>query len=668
MYPYQKYDKVHEIIVNLENPDRWMEAGNYILVNLCGQPPLAQNEQDGKEACNAHFFSLLDNDNYLMAAVMAWGLDGFDPRPKCVRRIFKAIKDENKLMLQGASSLSKTFSASVWILLDWCRDPEHTAVRLASMSEMHLKNNLFSSIIRLWRSSAIKLPGQASAALFLGLDPNSGNSCIRGITFPKDDNITGRFLSFKFYNRTPVHPVFGKTSRLRIFLDEFNKISPGVIRDLNSVVASMFDKEHIKIITAYNPADTSHASYQLAEPEVGWGGVDPDKDWRWKSKRGGWQIERLDGMQCENVIENKVLYPGFLTKEAYDGYQTHGDNSADYWTYGRGWFPMTGAHNTIINLHSLNVAKRIPIYLKNVTEMASVDTAMINDKTWFTKYRYGQAIGWIKQNGEKEYFGGDINKQEIRWIVYLDDWAIIPGAKDEWELAGAIAETCKSHNVAPKWTAVDATGAGHAIKNALLRIFGDVFGVNWVEGCSDKKMVLEDTEGPEGNYSTVNCEMWFTFKRWIEGGIIFINPKLDTEKLFDQLTTRRQRANKVSAGKVQVESKAEWRSRAGHGESPDAADSAIQITQLIRHRHEIIPSIGKAAVDAKAATASGRTVWDEWRERFKPTETENWKKHGVEDNQPDDPENDVQNESWSIEQELGGSSPADEEEEVFPTW
>ena len=581
MDDFEQYDTINGLLRRAgDGEGRWLLAAN-TLARRMGLPDRFRDAAAGRAAVLAHFHYLLDADLFREAAVLAWGFGKVTPYPRFVGDIERCVNENHHLLVQGSSGCSKSFWITLRLLLEWVRDPEYTTVRVASMSQAHLQDNLFSHLIDLYTTSVIPLPGQCDKNLFIGLNPRVGYGCLRGITFPKDEVTTGRFLGFKFQNRASPHPRFGGVSRLFVFLDEFNKMTPGVLGDLNSIESQIFDLDHVKIIAAYNPRDVSNIAYTVSMPKAGWGSVDPERDFEWDSK--AWHVLRLDGMKCENVVEKRVKHIGFLTYQAFLGFLSKGDSSADYWTYGRGWWPMFGTYNTIFPRNLLLQCRHTPIFERDVVELGSVDAALIHDKTIFTWARYGPALGYVREDGTRVLFPPG----RRRHLCSVEQQIEITGCQDEWELAQKIRDVAGQFGVTAEWLVLDATGAMSVLKNNLLRLMGGVLGLVWSEGASERRMLADDTEKADAYYHNISSEMWFATKIWIEAGVLFLSPRLAETPLFDELTSRRRREIRNGTGKAQVETKHDYIAR-GH-DSPDRADSLVQLQQLIRARHAVLP-------------------------------------------------------------------------------
>lgn len=591
--------QLNEIHATLSQEDGagWMTGAENILT-LMGEEAKIPDVAAGMEVAKVYFDALLENNQKAEAAVLCWGFEMFDPRPQVVQEIFEAYPKYAKLALQGSSGVSKSYSMGIIALLDWAEDPWYTTWKCAAVNKEHLLSNFFSHIVRLHEASVIKLPGNCDKQLYIGDDRGKGMGGIEGVIFPLDQVSTGRFRGFHEMRRKKAHPKFGVMSRIRIFLDESGQMTEGVFSDLDSPSSHIHGVENTKIIQAYNPVDPTHITHRIAEPKNGWDTVDIEEDFSWPSKEG-WYVLRLDGMKVENVIQRQFLYPGLQTWEGMQGYLAKGDRSAAYYTFGRGWFPEHGTFNTIMTTSLLDRARGSAVFHGSVTECASVDIALENDQVVLTKGRYGEAGGLILPSGERIIFSDTQGGPRSRWVLEIEQQIEIPLMADGYALAEKIKEICLTLKVPPEWLIVDKSGNGLDVFNMLRRFFGDVFGVVWSQGATNFKVLAEDTETPEKFYSHIASEMWFSTKRWIENGIMLINPNVPRSPLWEQLTGRRKAMEQTMSGKVCVESKKKYIGRGNP--SCDHSDSLIMLPQLLRMRHATLPGMSHNAKNPAAA-------------------------------------------------------------------
>lgn len=321
---------IHSLLVE----EKWNDAGNMILSAL-GSKPRTLTKAQSLTICRGLTQHLLDNDQYLEVATLQWGSDMFNTEPESSRRVFNAWHTKNKILLMGASSMSKTFSSGAWLVLDWMRDPLYTTVKLAAVSENHLNDNLFAHVRRLLNNCAIPLPYDIhflDSDLWFGVRGAGYEFGFSGLAFKQSQETSGQFKGYKILPvRKIPHPKFGAMSRLRVLGDEGQNWPGGPFKDFNSLVASMGDDHLIKLGVAFNPEDQARTVVQMAEPDQGWLDEDLDRLYDYTSKQG-YSVVRLDAAKSENVVQRKRVFHGLQTYEGYLSYlKAGGDNSANYY-------------------------------------------------------------------------------------------------------------------------------------------------------------------------------------------------------------------------------------------------------------------------------------------------------------------------------------------------
>lgn len=315
---------IHSLLA--EGKDRWVDAANAILYisQISGQ---VAHYSEAKIIVRAFLQRLLDNDDYLLAATLLWGNTMFNVEPSFVRRVFESLNTHSLILLQGAASSSKTYSAGAWMLLDWIRDPYFTTIKVISRDEGHLKTNLFAHIWSLLKASVIPITDDDEKnityrehELFIGMTDAGPYFGFHGVAVKHSSSSTGDLKGFKPKPvRKTEHPRFGFMSRLRVLGDEGQNWPVGPFTDFESLKGSMKGKDMVKIVISYNPEDMGKLIVQMAEPMHGWIEDDLDKLYDWESKKG-WHVTRLDGAMSENVIQKKEVYPGIQTYEGFLNY------------------------------------------------------------------------------------------------------------------------------------------------------------------------------------------------------------------------------------------------------------------------------------------------------------------------------------------------------------
>lgn len=547
--------------------------------------------------CRGLFQHLLDSDQYLEAATLQWGSEMFNTEPESTVRVFKALQEDSLILLMGASSLSKTYAAGAFFLLDYLRDPTATTVKLAAINEDHLRKNLFAHVATLFRSIAIPSPYDIQVRdsdLWLGIKEAGYEFGISGIAFKQSQETSGQFKGYKAKPvRKTAHPKFGHMSRLRVLGDEGQNWPNGPFKDFNSLIASKSGSELVKIAVAFNPESISQYVVQLAEPEVGYRVEDLDVIYDWQSK-AGWRVCRLDAAKCENVIQRKVVYPGLQTYEGYISYlKAGGDNSPSYFTFARGFPPIKGTVDVIIPPSWPQEARGEATFVETPQDYAGIDLAFMGkDTAQMAVGRFGLASGYRDQFGKFQVFRDRLNikNEKPRHVLQIDQ--IIPLAKHDntVTMAEEIIGKCKALGIAPERIAVDATGYGFGVAGHLRKVFGDIVSVAWNEKASEMRITAEDLEGASKQCDGIMSEMWWAFRRWLDPSCraILINQIVPQQPLQTQLTSRRY--NPGSSKGIKVEKKEEYMARNGQN-SPDEADSVMMLLHVVRMRSSVLPGL-----------------------------------------------------------------------------
>jgi hypothetical protein len=252
-------------------------------------------------------------------------------------------------------------------------------------------------------------------------------------------------------------------------------------------------------------------------------------------------------------------------------------------TFCRGWFPINTGFDTVIRQEdcSKNIAECI--YPQEYVNIATVDLAVRSDRVILTHARWGLCHA-LKKEGEKM----DTFVKPKHMAQIMQQYPI-EGIHDSIELSKEIMRICGSIGVDPEWCAVDSTVGGEGVYSYLRNYFGNVLGIEWGVSPSEIRSLAESQKLPNELYNRMSDEMWYVMADWLRAGAVKWHPSMTRQPLFTELTTRKAGKN-TSNGKMRVEGKSEYKAR-NRGESPDYADSVIQIPQLIRTRGKVLPGM-----------------------------------------------------------------------------
>jgi hypothetical protein len=520
---------------------------------------------------------LLDNGGFPEAAAILWTPNMFTFEPSSVRAVWQLFDTSDRGLIMGAAKMGKSFSMGVRFLLEWIRDPKYTTIRVLGPSEDHLEQNLFSHLVGLHKNSSLELPGEIGE-LFIGIDRRDQMSSIKGVVIPKGNTKkAGRLQGGHRRPREQVHPLFGPLSRMFIFLDEIENIPNGVWLDIDNVLSEIEKgSQGFKIFGAYNPTNATDEVGKRAEPPFGWAALDEDVHFRWRSVRG-WEVLRLDGEQCENVLQGRIIFPGLQTRDGLEAIAqgAGGRNAPGYRTMGRGMYPSMGMEAVVIPPGMLPKMRGEFIWYDPPTPCVGVDLALEGgDEAVYTLGKWGKASGMkLPPNlefpqGQTVMFKDPRGQLVPRWGLEVTQQFVLPKG-ETITMKNNVLDMNRKAGVSPEFFACDRTGHGAGVADILRYEWGtQIHDVNYSESAGEEKLMQEDTKTCKELYERMFSVLWFATRQWGEFGYLLLNPALDLSKLTQQLTQRRFR---TQVGKAKVESKADYKSRGFT--SPNEADS-----------------------------------------------------------------------------------------------
>ena len=497
-----EHQELIKVIKSHVREDQWIAAAN-VLCDVYKVPKCA-DDQSAKARISGYIKGLLDNDYLIDACALLWPETVFDPRPKSVQDVWDFFDQTNLGLIIGAASMGKSYTLATRLFLEWLRDPQYTAIRVIAPTEEHLVANLFSQLAGLHRSSYLPLPG-VIRRLYIGLDRKDTRASIRGVLIPhKSSGRAGRLQGVKRYPRLKPHPKYGSMARLFIFIDEFENVSPSIWFDIDNIVANMSpDDEGFKLFGAYNPTDLLNELYRRSEPEGGWDTFDPDTHYRWKSKRG-WDVLRLDALRCENIIEGRVIYQGLQTQEGIKRITEDcgGENSPGYCAMVRGMYPRSSPEMTLISPEIYDAARGRYEWVqgRDQVRVAGVDLALegrdsntviaIGTVGWassFIRVPKGEGAAPVRVSYSRD------GKPVLFVGVQLDELIELP-SNNTLKQKQAVIDVLNQHHIKPGHVAVDNTGAGHGVADLMAAEWGPIISVNFSEGVSGMRIMLEDQQ------------------------------------------------------------------------------------------------------------------------------------------------------------------------------
>jgi len=565
-----------------------IRAAGYIAQNASNVTErLELSLEQAQDIIRDYVQTLLDADLFEAGAHLLWGPQAFDWRPQSCQRVWQGLFQHDKLLVQGAGSMGKSYGAAAWFYLDWWRDPNWTCVKVVSLTREHAERNIFASMKTFHRTALVKplgLDEDFATSIQTTKDSKQG---LHLVAIPKGETGHGTLRGFHPSPRSTkkAHHRWGKVSRTHVILDEAEEIPEGVWAGINNILSAADSSVpgRIKIFAASNPRDRTSHFGRKCEPEYGWGSVEceVDKDWVSREK---WQVVRLDAADCENVTERRVVYPGLQTYEGYMNYVARGQ-TPESMTMARGWFPDEGISMGIITPAMMDNAMGVVRFTGPVVALAAFDLAMEGiDQVMCSYGRFGLSDGWTGRNGKFNEF------KEPRTVLQLDSQIPFPKAKT-LEQAQAIKKFCSQMRITPNWLCVDRTGNGSGVHDLLTSIFGtEVMGINYSWAASDVPILGDDSKKANELYNGLVTELLFGLSKYLEFGWLKISPGFRTDELVKQAIGRRY--TQKGRGLVRVEPKKDYCKRTRQ-KSPDELDSLSMLVYLMRQRAGVVATMAE---------------------------------------------------------------------------
>ncbi len=509
-----------------------------------------------RKQLTANFIIALSNSNYRLAASLAWP---WFHQNEWTEKIWKAIEKHDRLCIMGHGSASKTFTASIWYLLDWIAYSNSTALILTSATMPSMNGRIWADFKTLWTKSRVDLSSIAQVV-------DSKHLIRKGIHDSKE--AVHAVAADSTDSQSKIQGLH--CSRNRLVIDEAdNPYSNSIWKAITNLSSS----GHFKAIALANPSDKNSEFAFHCEPLDGWDSVNPEVDFEWDSKLG-WHVLRLDGLQSPNIKLGYDKYPYLLTnKVVADTRDYKGTHSIEWWSFVRAFYSKDGLENNIFSPGILSKCSTPIIWYTTKVPIAACDPAFEGGDNCVLGLGF---MGRMAENPEK--VGIEIN-EFIR--IKRKDMEKTLG----FDFADQIVTILKDRGVAPINFSIDTTGTQGPFADIIEEKLGKgIYRVNFGGGASDRKVTAEDTGPARERYRNLVTELWYVAREWCRLGLVYIKDPPRDLKI--QLEARRYflKGKDAKSGRevIQAEPKTEMKAR-GLG-SPDEGDMFCLFVHLARTR------------------------------------------------------------------------------------
>jgi len=474
-------------------------------------------------------------------------------------KMLDAACRETYLGVAGCGSSGKTEFFALWAIVNFICAPRDTMVLVTSTSLRESRRRIWGSIEDYWLAVP-GLPGKLISSLgFIRFDDGTGNRT--SSEKPGIHLIPGE----KKKEKEAVGKLIGaKCPRVILIMDELPELSEAL---LTAGYSNLSTNPFFQMVGIGNPASYYDPFGVFVEPKDGWGSINVEDD-EWPTERG--RCIHFDGLKSPNFDQAEDKWPIYGRKQLAE-HKNLGETTVSFWRMCRGFWCPTGDEESIWNEADIIrygggqgvVWEGLP------TPVSALDPGFTNGGDESILY-HGL---WGKEAGSGKMVLLFTGYDKLRENVTKNDEA------RNYQIAHQFRDKSEAKRVIPKNAAFDATGGGIP--------FGDIVHTEWNRevlgvkfgGASTDRPFSEVNRKPASDQVTNRVtEIWYAGVEFLRNGQLRGIPP----ELARQLCERRLRTRKLGDLKLEAESKQDMKGRIGR--SPDMADAAMILVDLVRER------------------------------------------------------------------------------------
>lgn len=464
----------------------------------------------------------------------------------------------------GCGSSGKSDFMAVWILLNWLAAPFHTLGLLTSTSIRDSKKRVWGAVQRYWPAikpvSPAKLTDTPTPAIYVlrdGVRMEQAGIYLIPAEAKKTSEVTGKMRGMK-------------APRVFLAADELSELSHSL---LDTAISNLSNNAVLHICAAANPVSYYDPFGKFVEPKDGWTSISVNDD-RWETKLGGVCLH-FDAMRNPNYVARENLWPIQKWEKIEDAVERLGEDSPMFWRDFRGFWPPQGISKAIYSESEIIKFKgdQQAVWQGATTRIAGIDPSFVSGGDRCVLYigSYG-----LNRDGNEQV--------SFDTFHYIEDDASSSDPRT-FQVAQKIAAILERERVRMEYVGVDVTGGGVPFCDALSRVLGsnEFLRVHFGGAPTERSLSAYDSTLAKDKYINRVTELWFGAKEYLQNGQLRgIGPDLAQE-----MTARNFETRKSGGMKLCVEPKADMKARMGR--SPDVADAAFVLLEVVRERLGIRP-------------------------------------------------------------------------------
>lgn len=361
-----------------------------------------------------------------------------------------------------------------------------------------------------------------------------------------------------------VEKIQGNHSKIHryVIIDEAQGTPPAIF----AAAANLMTDQDFRMAMLANPTKHFSEFGTWCEPVNGWGTIDPEIDFVWKTKRGGLCV-RLDGLRSPNIVHGRAVFPFLLRQDYIDSViLSFGKDSPRYWTFVRGWFAPDGAAGIVIPTSLITRAEQPLDFRFKPHRIAALDPAFDGGD------QCALAIGEY----DEEY--------RINLVDMVPVKVTVSSTSDPLDhlIARETVRLCKDvYKIeSPADFIGDATGAGRGVLSIIQVEWGrEIERCQFGSAVTERTLKAGDPTPCVELFDRYVTELWWAARAWFEEGMV--GGILEKFKLLRQDLSAREYET-VREKKIAVEKKSDMKARIGR--SPDDGDAFVMLVELVRRK------------------------------------------------------------------------------------
>lgn len=527
-------------------------------------------------------------------ADLVWNKDPYErkmARQRWSHQMIHHAVREKYLAIGGAASAGKSWTIGGWAVFNFLLSPHNTIVLATSTDVKGAEKRIWGAIRKLMDMVEGAPVRVQSAEKSIRYEDNYGKLHPSGLFLITSDKSPSKDKVGKMIG---VH-----ADRVILIADELGDISHNV---LTAATGNLAKNPHFQMIGMSNPASRMDPFGIFAMPSHGWGSVNTETDYGWKTKVGGYYL-RLDAEDSPNFDEEDPSVPwetgklfNFLpTRESLDADldATMADSreaarkTRTYLRFNRAVFFDSDDDESYYSEADIRRAGAdLPEVLQQAKTICGVDLS-------FSEGGDNTVLAFCD-------IGFDTRGQfsiNLKELVYVQQDMTDKTTPRSLQISEKIRKECQKRGLTPDQVAIDAsTGGGSALCDMLQLQWGEGFlRVQFGGSPSDKKIKNNSKLTGKDRYWNRAAELFFTARQYMLGRQIYgLNPTI-----IRQMCARKYESIKSSRGVLlKVEGKDKYRARMGH--SPDETDAYLVAVELARTRFGVMAA--DPVPDSKAPT------------------------------------------------------------------